>query len=262
MSINFDALKADLDRLTKQTSRSSSGDTSIFWSPKEGEQTVRIVPYVHDRTDCFRRFYYHYDVGSTSIVSPISFGRPDPILEFGKKLQSKGDKESWIFGKKLEPKMRIYAPVIVRGLEHKGPLFWGFSEKVHKDLAKFLLSGDYGDISDLQTGRDIVIDYTPGRGNVFAQINLWVKPNTSPAFTDQAMFSKLEEMPVIENILKAPSEEELVEILEMYLNPQNKKEVEEQAPVSNNSTQDTAIPNSSNNVKSALEQFDNLFSKG
>ena len=49
------------------------------------------------------------------------------------------------------------------------------------------------------------------------------------------------------------------------VNPQNGKTAEPSAPAQPASNQDSStsdIPNSSNNVKSALEQFDNLFSKG
>lgn len=261
MSINFDAIKADLERLNRQTSKKSSGDESMFWSPKEGEQTVRIVPYIHERSDSFRRFYYHYDIAEKPFVSPISFGQRDPIVDFAKKLQNEsGDKESWKFAKNLEPKMRVYLPVLVRGLEHKGVLFWGFTEKVYKDLAKFLVSGEYGDISDLQNGRDIVIDYTPRRGNSYPETKVWVKPNTSPAFIDNSVGDKIQEMSNIESILKAPTEEELTEMLEAYLSPSSSSSnsaAKETVQTKQDSNQ--TMPNSSDNVKSALEQFDSLF---
>ena len=81
-------------------------------------------------------------------LSPVSFGRPDPINEFAGKLKSTGEKDEWIQGKRLEPKMRTFAPVLVRGKEQEGVKFWGFGKTVYQELLGFIADPDYGDISD------------------------------------------------------------------------------------------------------------------
>ena len=63
------------------------------------------MPYQHNRDNPFIELYFHYNFGGKSILSPISFGRPDPIVEFGEKLKSTGNSDDWKSGKKLEPTM-------------------------------------------------------------------------------------------------------------------------------------------------------------
>ncbi len=46
------------------------------------------------------------------MLSPITFGNADPIVEFAEKLKKTGDKDEWLMGRKIEPKMRTYVPVI------------------------------------------------------------------------------------------------------------------------------------------------------
>lgn len=263
MSINFDAIKADLERLNKKTSKGSSQNDDLFWKPK-GEHIIRIVPYAHDRSDSFRRFLFHYNISDKPIVSPASFGDDDPILQYARKLQNSGDTESWKFGKSLQPKMRVFAPIIVRGEEDKGVRFYGFTENVYYKIAKFISSGDYGDISDLEKGHDIAIEYTKKPGDRYPETTILVKPNSTPAFTDSSMLSKLDEVPELESMFKAPSKEELISILEAYLSPKNDSNTSGNAETKVDTTASTQ--NSNNNstntpkdVKSAMDSFDSLF---
>ena len=43
----------------------------------------------------FIELYFHYDLGGKNYLSPISFGRPDPIEEFAQKLKSTGSKDDY-----------------------------------------------------------------------------------------------------------------------------------------------------------------------
>jgi hypothetical protein len=255
MSINFDAIKADLERLNKKT-RSKDGNEDLFWKPT-GEHVIRIVPYAHDRADSFRRFLFHYNISQKPIVSPATFGNDDPVLEYARKLQNSGDTEKWKLGKNLEPKMRVFAPIIVRGEESKGVRFYGFTENVYLKIAKFISSGDYGDISDLEKGHDIAIEYIKKPGG-YPETNILVKPIPTPAFNDSSLLSKIDEVPELENIFRAPSKEELVSIFEEYMSPTNANNESNGAETSNTTTtsDSTSVPN---NVKSAMDSFDSLF---
>lgn len=259
MSINFDAIKADLERLNKRTRSKDGGNDDLFWKPT-GEHVIRIVPYAHDRGDSFRRFLFHYNISQKPIVSPATFGNDDPILEYARKLQNSGDTEKWKLGKNLEPKMRVFAPIIVRGEESKGVRFYGFTENVYLKIAKFISSGDYGDISDLEKGHDIAIEYIKKPGG-YPETNILVKPLPTPAFNDSSLLSKIDEVPELENIFKAPSKEELVSIFEEYMTPTNSNS--EYNGTENSSTtvgtETKAEASTPNNVKSAMDSFDSLF---
>ena len=41
-----------------------------------------VLPYKFNKDNPFIELYFHYDLGGKNYLSPISFGRPDPIEEF------------------------------------------------------------------------------------------------------------------------------------------------------------------------------------
>jgi len=160
----------------------------------------------------------------------VTYGMDDPIMQWAKKLQAEGNKDSWIRGKKLEPKLRVYAPILVRGEESKGVRFYGFTEAVYATLAKFLNSGDYGDISDLTNGNDIYVEYHKKQGDGYPSTTIMIKPNKSAAFSDNQVGAKaLSEVPKLEDIFKAPPKEELIKVLENYLYPKPNTDFVEKA---------------------------------
>ena len=229
MPINFSAIQEDINRLNKKISKDSTKNDDLFWKP-EKEHIIRIVPYPHDATDSLRRVYFHYGLSEKPIVSPVTYGMDDPIMQWAKKLQAEGNKDSWIRGKKLEPKLRVYAPILVRGEESKGVRFYGFTEAVYATLAKFLNSGDYGDISDLTNGNDIYVEYHKKHGDGYPSTTIMIKPNKSAAFSDNQVGAKaLSEVPKLEDIFKAPPKEELIKILENYLYPKPNTDFVEKA---------------------------------
>ena len=229
MPINFSAIQEDINRLNKKISKDSTKNDDLFWKP-EKEHIIRIVPYPHDATDSLRRVYFHYGLSEKPIVSPVTYGMDDPIMQWAKKLQAEGNKDSWIRGKKLEPKLRVYAPILVRGEESKGVRFYGFTEAVYATLAKFLNSGDYGDISDLTNGNDIYVEYHKKQGDGYPSTTIMIKPNKSAAFSDNQVGAKaLSEVPKLEDIFKAPTKEELIKVLENYLYPKPNTDFVEKA---------------------------------
>ena len=62
------------------------------------------------------------------MISPTSFGEKDPIAEFARQLRQSNDKENWRLAKQLDPKMRVFVPVIIRGEEDKGVRLWQFGK--------------------------------------------------------------------------------------------------------------------------------------
>ena len=56
--------------------------TTNLWKPQPGKTQIRIVPYKLQKESPFIELFFHYDLGGKTYLSPISFGRPDPIEEF------------------------------------------------------------------------------------------------------------------------------------------------------------------------------------
>lgn len=177
MAIDLDKIKAKLTNLSQSNNRKN-----YQWKPQPGKQQVRIVPYMHQPDNPFIELYFHYGINNRTYLSPKSFGRPDPIVEFAEKLTRSGDKDDYRMGRSLMPKMRTFVPVIVRGEEAEGVRFWGFGKEVYQELLGVIADPDYGDITDPTNGRDITIEFLSAEeaGRSFPKTNIRVKPNTSP----------------------------------------------------------------------------------
>ena len=183
---------------------------------------VRIVPYKFDVANPFIELYFHYNINNKTYLSPQSFGSPDPIVEFANKLKNMGDKEDWKTGKSMEPKLRTFVPVIVRGKEDAGVQFWGFGKTVYQEILGYIADPDYGDITDPTTGRDLTIEYKSAEqaGTQYPTTTIRVKPNVSPLVQDPQEAQKfLDTQTAITDLYPLLSYEELSQVLEGWLNP-------------------------------------------
>ena len=221
--MDINAIKKRLTQLTSQTNR-----TSNLWKPQPGKNQIRIVPYAHNKDNPFIELYFHYEIGQRSYLSPMSFGRPDPIEEYAEKLKAGGNKDDWKLGKKLEAKMRTFVPVIVRGQEKEGVKFWGFGKTVYQELLTFIADPDYGDIADPASGRDIVVTFKTAEetGKAFPSTSIMVKPNQTPCTEDKDVIESVKNQVKITELYKELSYDDLTGILEDWLNPSDSDEEE------------------------------------
>jgi hypothetical protein len=230
MGLNLDAIKAKLNQLNKTDDKKQN-----LWKPEAGKSRIRIVPYIHRKDNPFLELYFHYDIGKKSMLSPISFGNADPIVEFADKLKKTGDKDEWLMGRKIEPKMRTYVPIIVRGKESEGVKFWGFGKTIYTELLSIISDADYGDITDLMNGRDIDVEFVPAEGANYPKTSIRVKPNTQPATEDKEIAQKIMNQPQITDLFPEPTYEELEAALKEWMNPESADsdvdEDEDDAPV-------------------------------
>ncbi len=218
---------------------------------------MRIVPYKHNKDNPFIELYFHYELGDRSYLSPVSFGRPDPIEEFADKLKTGGNKEDYRLGKKLEAKMRTFTPVVVRGEESEGVKFWGFGKMVYQELLSIIADPDYGDITDPVNGRDVSVEFKTAEetGASFPKTTIRVKPNQTALTEDSTLLeSLLDNQMDIREIYQERTYDELTEVLNDWLNPSDEK-TEESERVEESSTV------TENVVSDASEAFDELFNK-
>ena len=245
--MDIEAVRKRLNQLQTSTTR-----TTNLWKPQPGKTQIRLLPYKLNQEVPFIELFFHYDLGGKSYLSPISFGRPDPIEEFAEKLKSSGNREDWRLGKKLEAKLRTFAPVCVRGEENQGSKFWGFGKTVYQELLGIIADPDYGDISDSMTGRDIVVErQTPAEaGNQYGKTTIRVKPNQT-ALVEDAILSDnlLKNQPNIVELYTEPSFDELKGHLHGFLNPNATEETTEKEP-------EMVSTAASSNVE---DDFDKLF---
>ena len=224
--MNINAIKARLNALQNNTKKSDS-----LWKPVPGKYQVRIVPYKFNKENPFIELFFHYNINNKTYLSPISFGRPDPIVEFAEKLKKLGDTENWKAGKKMEPKLRTFCPIIVRGQENEGVKFWGFGKTVYEEILAIIADPDYGDITDPLSGRDIVVEVLDGSeiGKTYNETRIRVKPNQTKLSENQDVVTKaLDTQKEITEIYSELTYPELKGILENWLDP-SKSATEEEA---------------------------------
>ena len=246
--MDINAIKSRLNQL-----QNTSSTANAFSKPQPGKSQIRITPYNENKDNPFVELFFHYSlVPNKTVLSPLSFGRPDPVQQFADKLKSSGDKDEWIQGKRIEPKMRTFAPVIVRGEESEGVKWWGFGKTVYQELLGIIADPDYGDISDVMTGRDIVVERQTAAeaGNQYGKTTIRVKPNQT-ALVEDAILSDnlLKNQPNIIELYSEPSFDELKGHLQGFLNPNAVEETTEKEP-------EMVSTAASSNVE---DDFDKLF---
>lgn len=202
--------------------QNTSKKSDLLWKPTPGKHQIRLVPYLYNKDIPFIELYFHYNINNKTYLSPISFGRPDPIVEFAEKLKRTGDTEDWKAGKKMEPKLRTFVPVVIRGKENEGVKFWGFGKTVYQDILGYIADPDYGDITDPLNGRDIVVEIQSAEesGTNYQATTIRVKPAVSKLHADDATLTNLlEKQKDITELYQELSYNELKGILENWLNP-------------------------------------------
>jgi hypothetical protein len=224
---------------TKGQKREKVDYSKIFWKPKPGKYQIRILPSKFNKSNPFREVYFHYGFSKGPILALTNWNEKDPIAEFAKNLRKSADKEDWMLAKKIEPKLRYFVPVLVRGEEAQGPRLWEFGKLIYEQLLGIAADEDYGDFTDITDGRDFTIeaveDVVAGRKGI--KCNIRVKPKTSAISDDATVVTKaLDEQPDILGINKHYSFDELKELLDKWLNPDSEEDTD--APIASKSTDD------------------------
>ena len=214
---------------TKGQKREKIDYTKIFWKPKPGKYQIRIVPSKFDKSNPFREVYFHYGFSKGPILALTNWNEKDPIAEFAKNLRKSADKEDWQLAKKIEPKLRYFVPILVRGEEAQGARLWEFGKLIYEQLLGIAADEDYGDFTDITDGRDFTIDAVEDTvaGRKGIKCNIRVKPKTSAISEDAAVVEKaLDEQPDIFSINKHYSFDELKDLLDKWLNPDSEEDTE------------------------------------
>jgi hypothetical protein len=159
MGLDLAKMKAKLDSLNNK----GGGSSTNMWKPEAGQHSIRIIPT--EDGDPFKEMWFHYGVGNQNFLCPKkNYNETCPVCEFASQLWREGtaneDKESQKMAKDLFPRQRFMSPIIVRGDEKKGVQIWSYGKRAYETLIQLVLNPDYGDITDPETGFDLVIDYT------------------------------------------------------------------------------------------------------
>jgi hypothetical protein len=228
--MNVDLIKNKLTELSSPkggNSQKQNEKALSFWKPTVGKALVRFVPSNRNPENPFTELYFHYGIGKRTIISPTNFGEKDPIIEFSKELRKTKEPENWKLAKKLEPKMRVFAPVIVRGEEDKGVRLWEFGKEIYQALLSLAADEDVGDFTDIMEGRDMKVE-TVGpetTGTAYNKSTILPAMKTTPLCNDNDQLNVwLETQPDPTSFSKRYTFDEIKQFLAEWLNPEEEAE--------------------------------------
>ena len=226
--MDIKAIKQKLNALQSTGQKKEKVDYSKYlWKPKsEGKYQIRIVPSVLNKSNPFQEVFVHYGFSKFPIYALTNWGEKDPIVEFAKSLRNTQEKENWQLAKKLDPKMRVFAPVVVRGEEEKGVRLWEFGKEIYMQLLGIAEDEDYGDFTDISEGRDFTVDVVTGDigGRQGLKSSIRVKPKTSPLGSDKETIKMwLTEQPNVLELQRKTAFDDLKTILANFLNPEEEE---------------------------------------
>lgn len=240
--IDMNKAKKRLDQL--QSTRKDY--SKISYSLKQGDQTLRFITKPGDDYP-FIAGQMYYKLQKPFFVSPEMYDEVDPIVEELNALRDTGLEANVQFAKKLYPSRRIFALAIVREQEDKGAVWVDFPPKIEKELVKYILNPEYGDITDVHNGTDFII--TKIKGTPWPDYSVTPKRKSSPLKPTQREIEEVfENLPDFKQAYRHYTQDEMKEIWERYLNTdQTENKEKEQEPIPD---EEEKI-----DISSALEKF-------
>ena len=219
MGIDLEAIRKKLNQISGASSK-----RNVMWRPEVGTETnVRLLSFKDNDGQPFKELWFYYNIGNNAgLLAPFQFGKPDPFQELITKLRddgAAGDKAAYEMAKKLYPKMRCYAPVLVRDEEGEGVKLWSFGKQVYQMLLNIMLDEDYGDITDPTTGRDIKVRTYKKPNTDWALTDVTARPKVTPLSDDPKQAKEwLDNIPDPNDLYSLQSYEQLEKIINDWLN--------------------------------------------
>lgn len=238
---NIDDLKKKIRVLSGE--KNVGGDAKFtWWKPTIGNHDVRFLPLKDGNGEPLSQpffevaYYEDKDLSERRFPTNSQYGLADPIRDLIIELAKDRSDAAWKVRKKLNPRERYYAALIVRGEEDKGPQVWELSPKVCREIYSLLVLPDYEDedLFDPTTGFDFTISVTPTdktyNGHPVKDIKPVVRRKSSRLHANEAKVKEwLNSVPNFEAFFKkqVKTEEELIEIRDNFLVLQSGEEAGE-----------------------------------
>lgn len=217
-------------------------ESKWIWKPQPGKNRIRIIPFPGEELPFLSVYMESFDVVKNSfMVSPLTYGNPDPIDAFFREAANGKKGDEWKTLIKLAPSSRTFIPIIVRGLKQADGTtppdqvkFFGVSDGGPKSMLNRIMAlyenseaeedEDASiELHDINNGYDILFDYIPqdkSKGVIASYEKLEVSKKQTPAAKDPAILELITNgLPTKEELFVEPTYEQLMEKLEKYLKP-------------------------------------------
>ena len=140
-----------------------------FWNPKPGKENyIRVLPNweLNLENDFFYETAYHRNLGAkkeTSCACLVAEGHAEcPICEVVKGLWKTKSKEDIELAKSIKAMTRVYYNVVDLNEKKKGVQQWQTGVDVLEQFLGYIGNPKYGDVTDPENGRNIVVIHTKG----------------------------------------------------------------------------------------------------
>lgn len=259
---NIDAIKTKMDKLLgKQSKKEEKKELPKFkWFKPKVNKTyeVRFLPLTDKdglalQEPFFEIAYYdNKEILKNRFVAPSQFGMPDPFKELAMELATSKTKEAWFTRKKVTPKERYYAAMVVRGgtsdlsgdassAKEDEVIIWELSPKLCKEVYAALVHPDYAeeDLFDIDKGYDFTVTVTPTdkvfEGYPVKEIKLQPRRKASKLGDKKFVETVLAQRPNFHEYFSSQvfAEDKLLELRENFLNPSSPEGEEERGSDSN-----------------------------
>lgn len=272
--MDLNAIKAKLGEMqTQNTNSGNGGGKNLFFKPTIGKQQIRVVPNKYNKSFPFTEMKFYYGIGNIRVIaSPTNWGEKDPIMEFTKQLRSTNESENWKLAKKLDPKTRVFLPIIVRGQEDEGVKLWQFGKEVYQAFLNMASDEEIGDFTDILQGRDIKLT-TVGpevTGTKFNKTTISPSMKVTALSDDEDVVNKfLTEQADPKKVTKQLGYDEIKNELKSWLSPEDEEEgsiISEQPVQFDSQPEQPQTPKSNYsdvNMKpkqTSVDKFDDMFS--
>lgn len=164
----------------------SDVESSTYWNPREGKNVIRILPAWTTKGVNAGKFFYraflHYGFRAEGrnraypCLQMFDEHASCPACEFIDVLKEEGSEESTNLSRRLRRQARYYVNLIDRRTPGEVKIY-GMRRRQMRALRGYLQDPDYGDVTDPEEGRDVIIDRT-GVG-LQSQYEIRIRPKTS-----------------------------------------------------------------------------------
>jgi len=251
-TLSFGKKVADI--INKSSGSSSSNDQ--FMKLELGQNVIRILPYIHDETNWpFKIVYTHWKINNENLLSPKTYGKPDPFIDFAGKIWNNDliditDKK--ILFKRLMPQESIYCTVLNRNDVEKKVKLLRLPKSVFDIIIAYLNDSDTEMLIDPFEGIDIVITKNQTDPRDFKTISYTVtlKRKNSPVGTEEEIdkIFNTETFPKWEDIWELEDEKVYLEKFNAFIDGnKNFRNAGEGKPL-NVETTETVVSGKENNV--------------
>ena len=153
--------------------------------------------------------------------------------------------------KSLTARQRFFSPVVVRGEEKDGVRIWGYGKTAYETLLNLVLNPDYGDITDVDEGTDLTVNYGKPAGASFPQTKIQPRRRTSALVENPEQVAELlDNIPEFEALFEKKSSADVEALLDAFLSDDDDAETRSSESVRYNKSE-----SETNSVDEAFDQL-------